>query len=76
MFWSGIWSWVATSIALGLGTTALWLERRRARAQLHAMDDRALADLGIHRSQVDAVVRGGRPGTETRRRMKQSPGGF
>lgn len=31
---------------------------RRASAQLRAMSDRQLADIGIHRGQIDAVVRG------------------
>ncbi|HVC50437.1 MAG TPA: DUF1127 domain-containing protein [Stellaceae bacterium] len=32
--------------------------RRRAYTELTALDDRALADIGIHRSQIPAIVEG------------------
>ena len=35
------------------------IEARRARRELHQLDDRALADLGLSRGDIDAVVRGG-----------------
>lgn len=35
---------------------ARWRSRRRAIADLHALSDRALADIGIERSEIDAVV--------------------
>lgn len=34
------------------------LERRDSARRLEAMDDRALADLGISRSEISAAVRG------------------
>lgn len=54
------------SVAAALGraaaaawrTVSRWQAERRAAAQLHAMSDRDLADIGIHRSQIDSVVRG------------------
>jgi uncharacterized protein YjiS (DUF1127 family) len=48
-----------STLALRLLRAAL--RRRNARlaaAQLHAMTDHQLADLGIHRGQIEAVVRG------------------
>jgi uncharacterized protein YjiS (DUF1127 family) len=43
-------------------------ERRRAYDELMALDDRALADIGIHRSQIPSLLEGGQtraqPATE------------
>jgi uncharacterized protein YjiS (DUF1127 family) len=33
-----------------------WYRRKRAIAALHALSDRSLADIGIARSEIDAVV--------------------
>jgi len=33
-------------------------ERRRAYHELMALDDRSLADIGVHRSQIPALVEG------------------
>ena len=35
-----------------------WQQRQRAYDELMALDDRALADIGIHRSQIPAIVEG------------------
>ena len=35
---------------------ARWREQQRAYAELIALDDRSLADIGIHRSQIPAMV--------------------
>jgi uncharacterized protein YjiS (DUF1127 family) len=40
---------------------ANWLERKRAIRQLHALDDRALRDIGLDRSEIDAAVEGRNP---------------
>jgi uncharacterized protein YjiS (DUF1127 family) len=44
------------------------LQLRRAYEELMALDDRSLADIGIHRSQIPAMVEGvdpaARPSTE------------
>lgn len=36
-------------------------ERRRAYHELMALDDRSLADIGLHRSQIPALVEGVEP---------------
>jgi uncharacterized protein YjiS (DUF1127 family) len=33
-----------------------WRQKHQAYAELMALDDRALADIGIHRSQIPALV--------------------
>ena len=35
---------------------ARWRQRQRAYGELMALDDRSLADIGIHRSQIPAIV--------------------
>ena len=35
-----------------------WRRRQRAYDELMALDDRSLADIGLHRSQVPAIVEG------------------
>ena len=35
-----------------------WRSRERAYSELMALDDHALADIGIHRSQIGALVEG------------------
>ncbi len=37
---------------------AEWRRRERAYSELKALDDRSLADIGIHRSQIRALVEG------------------
>ncbi|MBV9017363.1 MAG: DUF1127 domain-containing protein [Alphaproteobacteria bacterium] len=37
---------------------AAWRKRRRAYDELTALDDHALADIGIHRSEIPAIVEG------------------
>ena len=37
---------------------AAWQRRRRAYDELMALDDRSLADIGIRRSEIPAVVEG------------------
>jgi uncharacterized protein YjiS (DUF1127 family) len=38
-----------------------WRRRERAYAELMALDDRSLADIGIRRSQIRALVEGDAP---------------
>lgn len=45
-------------LARALRALARQRAERQALAQLHAMSDRQLADLGLRRDQIDAVVRG------------------
>jgi uncharacterized protein YjiS (DUF1127 family) len=43
-----------------------WRRRDRAYAQLMALDDHSLADIGIHRSQIGSLVEGVQmPGSST-----------
>jgi uncharacterized protein YjiS (DUF1127 family) len=35
---------------------AAWRRRRKAIARLHGLSDRCLADIGIERSEIEAVV--------------------
>jgi uncharacterized protein YjiS (DUF1127 family) len=35
-----------------------WRRRQRAYEELMALDDRSLADIGLHRSQIPALVEG------------------
>ena len=44
---------VATRNALGE-----WRRRQRAYNELMALDDRSLADIGVHRSQIPAIIEG------------------
>jgi uncharacterized protein YjiS (DUF1127 family) len=34
-----------------------WLQAARTRAQLHALSDRTLSDIGIRRTEIDCLVR-------------------
>ena len=38
-----------------------WRRRERAYAELMALDDRSLADIGVRRSQIRALVEGDSP---------------
>jgi uncharacterized protein YjiS (DUF1127 family) len=42
----------------GAHALATWLERRQAVKALRELDDRALRDIGIHRSAIESAVRG------------------
>ena len=35
-----------------------WRRRQRAYGELMALDDRSLADIGIHRSEIPAIIEG------------------
>jgi uncharacterized protein YjiS (DUF1127 family) len=49
------WSW---KIPLAwLAGPALWLERRYQYRQLHELDDRLLADIGLSRTDIEEVPR-------------------
>jgi uncharacterized protein YjiS (DUF1127 family) len=45
-----------------------WRQRRVALAQLRALDDAALKDIGLHRSGIEAAVLSPRSGTAAARR--------
>ena len=49
---------VPITIAAGWRAVALWHTRRQAMRELNAFDDRALHDMGIRRSEIEAAVFG------------------
>ena len=44
-------------ISVGRGFSE-WRRRQQAYAELMALDDRSLSDIGVHRSQIGALVDG------------------
>jgi uncharacterized protein YjiS (DUF1127 family) len=48
------------TIVAGWRAVALWHTRRRAMRELNEFDDRALHDMGIRRSEIEAAVFGRR----------------
>lgn len=49
----------AAQFAPGLvGRVKYYVERSRAERQLRQMDDRMLADIGLHRGDIDSVIWG------------------
>jgi uncharacterized protein YjiS (DUF1127 family) len=51
---------VPFTIIAGWRAVALWHTRRRAMRELNEFDDRALHDMGIRRSEIEAAVFGRR----------------
>jgi uncharacterized protein YjiS (DUF1127 family) len=51
---------VPLAIVAGWRAVALWHKRRQAMRELNAFDDRALHDMGIRRSEIEAAVFGRR----------------
>jgi uncharacterized protein YjiS (DUF1127 family) len=49
---------VPLAMAAGWRAIALWHTRRRAMRELNEFDDRALHDMGIRRSEIEAAVFG------------------
>jgi uncharacterized protein YjiS (DUF1127 family) len=45
-----------------------WRRRQQAYGELMSLDDRSLADIGIHRSEIPAIVEGYRAPHENRER--------
>jgi uncharacterized protein YjiS (DUF1127 family) len=41
-----------------MGRVKTYFARTRAQRQLHQLDDRMLADIGVHRSEIQKVVWG------------------
>ena len=52
---------------------AEWQRRQRAYAELMALDDRSLADIGIRRSEIPAIVEGYHEASETPRERETLP---
>jgi uncharacterized protein YjiS (DUF1127 family) len=49
---------IVSLIAAARNAFAEWRRRQLAYAELMALDDRSLADIGLHRSEIPAVVDG------------------
>ena len=46
----------AISFRRFLNAVAAWRLRQRQRAQLHALSDRMLADIGVSRWEIDSII--------------------
>ena len=44
------------TIGSGVAAIRRWHWERTTRTALHALDDRILADIGVHRSQIDSIA--------------------
>ncbi|HWD60407.1 MAG TPA: DUF1127 domain-containing protein [Stellaceae bacterium] len=49
---------IVSLFAAARNAFAEWRRRQQAYAELMALDDRSLADIGIHRSQIPGIVEG------------------
>jgi uncharacterized protein YjiS (DUF1127 family) len=49
---------IVNLLAAAKNAVAEWRHRQQAYAELSALDDRSLADIGIRRSEIPAVVEG------------------
>ena len=49
---------IPLAIEAGWRAVVLWYTRRRAMRELNGFDDRALHDMGIRRSEIEAAVCG------------------
>jgi uncharacterized protein YjiS (DUF1127 family) len=47
------------SLARAASALSEWSRRRRAAAELHALTDRELADIGLTHSEIDHIISGG-----------------
>ena len=53
---------------------AEWRRKHQAYAELMALDDRSLADIGIRRSEIPALVEGDQQGSRNNRDRQFVPG--
>jgi uncharacterized protein YjiS (DUF1127 family) len=53
---------------------AEWRRKQRAYAELMALDDRSLADIGIRRSEIPALVEGYHEASQKKRNREFVPG--
>jgi len=59
---------IVSLFAAARNAFAEWRRRQQAYAELMSLDDRSLADIGIHRSEIPAIVEGYRIPREKRER--------
>jgi uncharacterized protein YjiS (DUF1127 family) len=51
---------IVSLFAAARHAVAEWRRKQQAYAELMALDDRSLADIGIHRSEIPGIVEGSR----------------
>jgi uncharacterized protein YjiS (DUF1127 family) len=69
--------WVGTLAASGIRLARTLAAERRLRRDmrvLHALEDRALRDMGLTRGEIDRVVRHGRPRSHTVEAIRRERG--
>ena len=65
-----------TARASGRNAFAEWRRREQAYAELSALDDRSLADIGLRRSEIDSVVAGTYQNELPREKRAAKPAGM
>ena len=64
---------IVSLVAAAKNALSEWRRKQQAYAELSALDDRSLADIGINRSQIPAIVEGFHGGSQTSRDRELIP---